>query len=62
MDEVFEYLHSYNRKDLDIFFGKKWKWKLERRNIMTIKKETEKDVKKTYNKQVKKDLIKLFCA
>ena len=42
MDEVFENIHSCNSKDFEDFF----RLKMERRNIMLIKKENEKDVKK----------------
>ena len=38
MDEVFENIHSCNSKDIEDVFQIK-KWKLERRNIMIIKKK-----------------------
>ena len=38
MDEVFENIHSCNSKDFEDVFQIK-KWKLERRNIMIIKRK-----------------------
>ena len=55
MDEVFEYLHSCNRKDLDNFLGKKWKWKLDRIKMMRSKKKMKKTRRRHKKKMV--DLI-----
>ena len=54
MDEVFEYIHNCNSKDLDDFFrlNMEMETREEKHNEKT--KQNEKDVKKTDNKQIEK--------
>ena len=48
MDEVFEYMHSCNRKDLDEFFRLKIEMETRQDKNDEKQKENEKDEKKTY--------------
>ena len=53
MDEVFENIHSCNRKDLEDFFRYKMEMQTREEKYNEKRKENEKDVKNTYNKQYK---------
>ena len=53
MDEVFEYIHSCNHKDLEEFFKLKMEMENRQEKHNEKEKENEKDDKKTYDKQNK---------
>ena len=59
MDEVFEYVHSCNQKDLDEFFRLKIEIGTGEEEHNEKQKENEKDEKKTYNKQF--EWCNIFC-
>ena len=53
MDEVFDYIHSCNHKDLEEIFKLKMEMETIQKKHHDNRKENEKDDKKIYNKQYK---------
>ena len=58
MDEVCEYIHSCNSKDLQYFFRLRMEMETREGKHNEKKKENEKDVKKTY--EIKKNDVICF--
>ena len=60
MDEVFDYIHSCNQKDLEEIFKLKMEMETIQKKHHDNRKENEKDDKKIYNKQYKYSFFSFF--